>query len=91
MTYVVVPSPAFHQLLCYHISEAEQEATRCALRQHWPSDECRTVKMSCVILPRLSRLSETTHLYARSMEAMMVEVAAGAQPAAQSRSPKCRS
>jgi hypothetical protein len=42
--YVVVLSPPFDQLLRYHISETEQEATRCALRQHWPSDEYGTVK-----------------------------------------------
>jgi len=52
MAYVVVLSPPFDQLLCYHISETEQEATRCALCQHWPSDECGTVKMGRIVLLR---------------------------------------
>ena len=86
MAYVVVLSPPFDQLLRYHISEAEQEATRCALCQHWPSDECGTVKTRRVVLPSFPASSVATHLYARSREAIIAEVAASVQSVAQSRS-----
>jgi len=87
MAYVVVLSPPFDQLLRYHISETEQEATRCALCQHWPSDECGTVKTKRVMLSSFPASSVATHLYARSREAIIAEeVAASAQSVAQSRS-----
>ena len=52
MAYVVVLSPPLNQLLGYYIPETEQDATRCALRQHRSSDKRSTVEMGHVIPPR---------------------------------------
>ena len=73
IAHVMVLPPSFDQLLRYYISETEQEAGRCALRQHRSPDECSTVEIGRVITPRPPTLGTTAHLYARKREAMVAE------------------
>jgi hypothetical protein len=72
MAYVVALSPSFDQLLCYHVPETKQDATRCALGQHRSSDECGAIKRKASFTWDPSGSGAITHLYARSREAMVL-------------------
>jgi hypothetical protein len=74
IAHVVILPSSFDQLLRYYISETEQEAGRCALRQHRSPDEGSAVEIGRVITPRPPTLAATAHLYARKREAMIAEV-----------------